>query len=174
MFFVSEECFNISAEQRVEAALKWLHMFNESGISEDNGAVKFGSALYDLAYAFFQIRTMIAKDPDSVPHDWLLRRELSRARRNVLARYPRLLNGRLVNEGFNALEALFDLVGIEEIRNRNQVRTKALAGSHFFQNILHNIYIGSRFGLLDIDRALEQPPFAPISPTHNLDQRLLI
>lgn len=173
MYIVTEECLNRSAESRSEGALMLLEMFNRSDSDEHSGASNFVYDLYNLGHAFFQIRTMMAKGPDSVPQDWLLRREVSQARRNVLARYPRLLNERFVNAGFNALEALFDLVGDAEFRNVRGARTEALAISHFFQNTLHNIYVGSRFGLLDLDRALGKQPSPPVSPTHEVDQQLL-
>ncbi len=151
-----------------------LETFNRSGVDERNMASDFIYDLNNLSHAFFQIRTMMARKLDTVPHDWLLRREISRARRNVLARYPRLLNERIVNEGFNALEELFEYAGNVEIQAKSGAKTKALAVSHFLQNILHNIFVGSRYGLLDLERALGKPPSAQISPTHDPDQRLLI
>ncbi|RLK07425.1 hypothetical protein [Ruegeria conchae] len=174
MYISTEKCLNRSAEEYADAALMLLETFNRSESDECCRASDFIYDLYNLGNAFFRIRTMMAKGPDTVPHDWLLRREIARARRNVLARYPRLLNERIVNEGFNALEELFEHAGNVEIQAKSGAKTKALAVSHFFQNILHNIFVGSRYGLLDLDRALGKPPSAQISPTHDPDQRLLI
>ncbi len=151
-----------------------LETFNRNDVGEHNGASDFIYDLYNLAYAFFQIRTMMAKCPESVPRDSLLRKEISKARRNVLTRYPRLLGERFVNEGFNALEALLDLTGADKCREQGKARVRALAVSHFFQNTLHNVYVGSRFGLLDLDRTLGKPLATPTTPTHDPDQKRLI
>ncbi|UAB91546.1 hypothetical protein I5192_20135 (plasmid) [Ruegeria sp. SCSIO 43209] len=174
MYVSTEKCLNRSAKEYADGALVLLETFNRSESDERCEASDYIFDLYNLGYAFFRIRTMMAKGPDTVPHDWLLRREVSRARRNVLARYPRLLNERIVNEGFNALEELFEFTGNVEAQPRSGTKTTALAVSHFFQNILHNIFVGSRYGLLDLDRALGKPSSAQISPTHDPDQRLLI
>lgn len=174
MYISTEKCLNRSAEEYADGALVLLETFNRSDSDERNRAKDYIYDLYNLGYAVFRIRTMMAKGPKSIPHDCLLRREISRARRNVLKRYPRLLNERIVNEGFNALEELFEFTGNVEAQPKNGAKTKALAVSHFFQNILHNIFVGSRYGLLDLDRALEKPPEAQVFPTHDPDQRLLI
>ena len=169
MLYASKEEFLKSDEKRAESTRMWLEMFNGSNFDEWSEPKDFCHDLYNLSYAFSEIRTLLAKAPETVPLQNELVLGFALARLNVLRRFPYLLNADLVDRSFAALENLFELEGRQEggdAEQRASRRKDALAVTHFFQNALHSFYLGRITGLLDFDRLLGQLHPPPPVYTH--------
>ncbi len=176
MYFGSKEGFLKSDEKRAEGARMWLDTFNGSGSDELCDPKEFCHDLYNLSYAFFEIRTLLAKNPESVPLQSDLMRGFALARWNVLRRFPYLLNADLVDRSFAALETLFELgcrQKADDLKADAVRRKNALAVTHFFQNALHSFYLGQTRGLLNFDRLMGQLRPPPPVYTHIPPSKLL-
>ncbi len=176
MLYASREGFLKSDEKRAESIRMWLEMFNRSDFDEWCEPKDFCHDLYNLCWAFSDVRTLLAKNPEFVPLRSELMLGFALARWNVLRRFPYLLNADLVDRSFAALETLFERDGQqdeEDVKKVGASRCDALAVTHFFQNALHSFYLGQTRGLLNFDRLLGQLHPPPPVYTHVPSPKLL-
>jgi hypothetical protein len=141
-------------EERLEDALIYLQRFNRSGVTEANSIEKKSLDLYDLACAFFGIRTALASKRSKDPILWELNAEAKKANVNLMIGYPTTFPQVVVETGFDAIDLLIRSRADPSKAEAVQKRKKALATSHFLQILLHNYYLEVRYDDLTSPPAL--------------------
>jgi hypothetical protein len=132
-------------EERLEGSLSYLQRFNRNGVTEANAIEKKSLDLYDLACAFFGIRTALATRHSDDPILWELNAEVKKAKVNLMIGYPTSFSQVVVETGFEAIDLLMRSRADASNAEAVQKRKEALATSHFLQNLLHNYFLEAQY-----------------------------